>query len=116
MNTLCEEEKVHTQVVSKVTDNLPDDDTLYEVADLFKIFGDSTRTKIISALFVGELCVCDIVKITNMTISAVSHQLRILRTSSLVKSRKSGKEVFYRLSDEHVKKIYEMAIEHIREK
>ena len=94
---------------------MPDEDSLYEVAELFKVFGDSTRTRIIAALFEGELCVCDIAALLSMSISAVSHQLRILRQTKIVKSRSSGKEVFYSLDDEHIYKIYRMAIEHIAE-
>ena len=80
---------------------------------LYKVFGDSTRTKILTALFESEMCVCDIGKLLGMTKSAISHQLRILRQSKLVKARKSGKEVFYSLADKHVKIIFKMAIEHV---
>lgn len=111
----CTETKVHTGSVEAVRERMPDEDSLYEVAELFKVFGDSTRTRIIAALFEGELCVCDIAALLSMSISAVSHQLRILRQTKIVKSRRSGKEVFYSLDDEHIYKIYRMAIEHIAE-
>lgn len=111
----CTETKVHTGSVEAVRERMPDEDSLYEVAELFKVFGDSTRTRIIAALFEGELCVCDIAALLSMSISAVSHQLRILRQTKIVKNRRSGKEVFYSLDDEHIYKIYRMAIEHIAE-
>lgn len=111
----CTETKVHTGSVEAVRERMPDEDSLYEVAELFKVFGDSTRTRIIAALFEGELCVCDIAALLSMSISAISHQLRILRQTKIVKSRRSGKEVFYSLDDEHIYKIYRMAIEHIAE-
>lgn len=112
----CEDDVVHTNAIERVRAAMPDEDTLYETAELFKVFGDSTRTRILSALFVEELCVCDIAELLSMTKSAVSHQLRILRQTKVVKSRRSGKEVFYSLDDEHIAKIYGMAIEHLNEK
>ena len=90
--------------------------TIDDVAELFKVFGDSTRTKILTALFESEMCVCDIGKLLNMTKSAISHQLRILRQNKLVKARKSGKEVFYSLADNHVKVIFKMAVDHVEGK
>ncbi len=112
---LCETEKTHDGILSEVKGKMPSTDVLYDVAELFKVFGDSTRTNILMALFESEMCVCDIGALLNMTKSAISHQLRILRQSKLVKARKSGKEVFYSLADDHVKKIFEMAIEHVLE-
>ena len=112
---VCEVEKVHEDIIEKVEREMDDEEVLYEVAELFKVFGDSTRTRIISALKVSELCVCDIASVLRMTKSAVSHQLRILRQTKIVKARKSGREVFYSLDDEHIEKIYKMAIEHIEE-
>lgn len=94
---------------------MPDDDLICNVAELFKVFGDITRTKILSALFEHELSVCCISEIVNMSPSAVSHQLRILRQTKLVKSRRSGKEIYYSLDDGHISQIYQMAIEHLRE-
>ena len=112
---ICEVEKTHDEVIKKVIYEMEEEEILYDVAELFKVFGDSTRTRIISALKVSELCVCDIVSVLNMTKSAVSHQLRILRQTKIVKARRSGREVFYSLDDEHIEKIYKMAIDHLRE-
>lgn len=93
----------------------PDDEILYDLAELFKVFGDSTRIKILYALFETELCVYDIARLLNMTQSSVSHQLRILKNSKLVKFRRDGKSIFYSLDDEHVRKIISMGMEHIEE-
>ncbi len=112
---ICQIEKVHESVVEKVKKLMPKEEIIYDLAELFKVFGDSTRTKILYALFEAELCVCDIATLTGMTVSAISHQLRILRQTKLVKVRKSGKEVYYSLADEHVELIFKMAIEHINE-
>ena len=112
---VCECEHSHKNIVEKVKTMMPSEDVVYDVAELFKVFGDSTRTNILMALFESEMCVCDIGELLGMTKSAISHQLRILRQSKLVKARKSGKEVFYSLADDHVVKIFEMAIEHITE-
>lgn len=111
----CECTTVHENVVESVRARMPDEDLLYDTAELFKVFGDSTRTRILSALFLEELCVCDIASLLNMTKSAVSHQLRILRQTKIVKSRRSGKEIYYSLDDEHIAKIYGMALEHLQE-
>ncbi|MBQ2805244.1 MAG: helix-turn-helix transcriptional regulator [Clostridia bacterium] len=94
---------------------MPDIDTLYDVAELFKVFGDSTRIRILSALLGQELCVCDLCSLLDMTKSAISHQLRILRQTKLVKNRRSGKEVYYSLDDDHVATIISIAIEHTKE-
>lgn len=110
-----QEEDVHEEIVSEVLEKLPDDDTIYDLAELFKVFGDSTRTKILSCLEIRDLCVCDIASCLNMTKSAVSHQLRILRSAKLVKTKKNGKEVIYSLDDEHVSKIFECGLSHINE-
>lgn len=110
---MCEHEP--TAAADKVKAAMPDENTLYSAAELFKVFGDSTRTRILSALFISELCVCDIAAVLGMTKSAVSHQLRILRQTKLIKGRRSGKEIYYSLDDEHVSKIYEMAIDHLKE-
>lgn len=111
----CQVSKVHENMVQSVQSRMPDDDTLCDVAELFKVFGDMTRTKILSALFEEELCVCDISEIVKMSASAVSHQLRILRQTKIVKSRRSGKEIYYTLDDEHISAIYKMALEHLKE-
>ncbi len=113
---VCEHEHSHSEIIDRVGRAMPGEDVVYDVAELFKVFGDSTRTKILTALFESEMCVCDIGKLLNMTKSAISHQLRILRQSKLVKARKSGKEVFYSLADNHVKVIFKMAIDHVEGK
>ena len=98
-----------------VAAQMPEEDMLLDIAELFKVFGDSSRIKIISALGISELCVNDIATLLNMTVSAVSHQLRILRTSKLVKTKKQGKEVYYSLDDEHVKLLFDVAKAHLEE-
>ena len=101
--------------VKKIKKLMPSDDLLFDIAEVFKVFGDTTRMKIISALLETELCVGDIAEITNSTQSAISHQLRVLKQAKLVKFRKDGKTVYYSLSDEHVEMIFNMALEHIKE-
>lgn len=113
---MCSIDNPHKDIVREVKEQMPNEENLYNVSELFKVFGDSTRTNILAALFNHELCVCDICRVINMTKSAVSHQLRVLRQYNLVKARKQGKEVFYSLADEHVVLIYKMALEHILEK
>ena len=115
LNEECECTVVHESVVERVRCSMPDEDTLADLAELFKVFGDTTRTRILSALFEAELCVCDIASLLNMTKSAVSHQLRILRQTKIVKNRKSGKEVYYSLDDEHISRIFKTALEHLKE-
>lgn len=115
MEQITERKEIHKEVIKEVKSHLPQEEALYDVAELFKVFGDSTRTKILAALFHHELCVYDICKVVNMTKSAVSHQLKVLRDYNLVKPRKQGKEVFYSLADEHVVMIYEKALEHVLE-
>ena len=100
---------------SHLPEDLPDDEVLYDLAELFKVFGDTTRVKILYVLFECELCVNDITQYLNMTPSAVSHQLRILKTSKLVKFRREGKTVFYSLDDEHVRSIIALGLDHISE-
>ena len=111
----CEEEKIHEGSVEDVKRRMFDDDLIYDLAELFKVFGDSTRAKILSCLELSELCVCDISACLGMQVSAISHQLRILRQAKLVKSRKVGKEVYYSLDDDHVSKIFECGISHLQE-
>jgi len=98
-----------------VKQKMPQEEKLYDLAELFKVFGDTTRVKIISALFEAEMCVCDIAELLSMTQSAISHQLRVLRQARLVKHRKEGKVVFYSLDDEHIKSIFNQGLEHILE-
>lgn len=102
-------------VVKKVLEQQPDDEILYDLAELFKVFGDSTRIKILYVLFETELCVYDIARLLNLSQSSVSHQLRILKTSKLVKFRREGKSIFYSLDDDHVREIISMGMEHVEE-
>ena len=111
----CECDEVHEERVASKRGDMPDTETLYELSDFFKIFGDSTRMSILFAIDGTELCVCDIASLLSMTKSAVSHQLKILRQSDLIKYRKCGKNVFYSLADDHVRDIIEKALEHIKE-
>ena len=111
----CEACQIHEDAVKAVTDHMPDEDQLYDLAEVFKVFGDSTRIKILYVLFEAELCVCDIAQLLNMTQSAISHQLRILKQNRLVKNRRDGKSVFYSLADSHVKTIISQGMEHIQE-
>ena len=111
----CEACQIHEDVVKAVTDHMPDEDQLYDLAEVFKVFGDSTRIKILYVLFEAELCVCDIAQLLNMTQSAISHQLRILKQNRLVKNRRDGKSVFCSLADGHVKTIISQGMEHIQE-
>ncbi len=106
---------VHEDAVREVLDGMPEDEKLYDLAELFKVFGDSTRIKILYALFERELCVCDISNLLGISQTAVSHQLRILKTNKLVKYRRNGKIVFYSLDDDHVNKIIACGMEHINE-
>ena len=111
----CEETEVHEGAVEQVRSQLPQDEVLYDLAELFKIFGDSTRVKILYALLEAELCVCDIAKLMDVSQSAVSHQLRVLKGSKLVKFRREGKTLHYSLADEHVFRILSQGMEHILE-
>lgn len=112
----CDCDVIHADVVDKVRNKIPDETDIYNLADFFKVLGDSTRAKIISALDISEMCVCDLAVLLNMTKSAISHQLRALRQANLVKQRREGKVVFYSLSDDHVKSVFELGLEHIKEK
>ncbi|WP_022774531.1 ArsR/SmtB family transcription factor [Butyrivibrio sp. AE2015] len=111
----CEEHHVHIHVTNKAKRKMPDEDELYDLAELFKVFGDSTRIKILFALFEEEMCVCDIADTLNMTQSAISHQLRILKQSKLVGNRREGKSVIYFLADDHVRTIIDQGLNHIEE-
>lgn len=112
---LCEITIIHEDVVKKVKKTMPKDDEIYDLAEFFKVFADSTRMKMIYALMENELCVCDLANIVNTTQSAISHQLKILRQSKLVKFRKEGKVVYYSLDDEHISQIVKKGREHIEE-
>ncbi|MCM1364812.1 MAG: metalloregulator ArsR/SmtB family transcription factor [Ruminococcus sp.] len=111
----CDCNHIHENIVEETQKNMPTDEMICDIAEFFKVFADSTRIKILWALHENELCVCDIAVVLNMTKSAVSHQLKFLRQANLVKNRKEGKIVYYSLSDDHVKKIFEMAVEHLEE-
>lgn len=112
---VCQYMHIHDDVVEKVQDAMPSEDVLYDLAELFKMFGDSTRIKILCVLSETEMCVCDIARLLGATQSAVSHQLRALKQSKLVKARRQGKTVFYALSDSHVKTIIAQGMEHVYE-
>lgn len=111
----CDCDVICGEIVNKVREKMPQEETLYDLAELFKVFGDSTRIKILWALDESEMCVCDIAFLLNMTQSAISHQLRVLKQAELVKSRREGKIVFYSLKDEHVKQIFDQGLIHISE-
>lgn len=111
----CEETCVHGKVVEQVEHDLPADEILYDLAELFKVFGDSTRIKILYALFEAEMCVCDIAELLGLTQSAISHQLRVLKNAKLVSFRREGKTVYYSLADQHVRSIIDQGLEHVLE-
>ena len=111
----CEEVHVHENLVDRSREGMPDEDIMVDLAELFKVFGDSTRVRILYALFDAELCVCDIAMLLNMNQSAISHQLRILKGAGLVRNRRDGKSIFYSLADGHVKTILSQGMEHVTE-
>lgn len=106
---------LHEDVIRRVNQEMPEEETLFDLAELFKIFGDSTRIRILYVLFQSEMCVCDIAQLLGMTQSAISHQLQTLKKSKLVKYRRQGKTVFYSLADAHVRTIIGQGMEHITE-
>ena len=111
----CDSIEVHEDLLKIVNETMPEETELYDLAELFKVFGDSTRIRILFVLFEAEVCVCDLAEALCMTQSAISHQLRILKQSKLVKSRREGKSVFYSLADNHVRTIIDQGREHIEE-
>ncbi|MDU5970900.1 MAG: metalloregulator ArsR/SmtB family transcription factor [Finegoldia magna] len=111
----CEVTLIHEDNVKKAINELPDDELIADLSDMFKIFGDQTRVKILMALESGEMCVCDIAAVMDMSQSAISHQLRVLKQSNIVKTRRQGKVVYYSISDDHVKEIFDMAMVHVQE-
>ena len=111
----CESFELHENPLKIVRETMPEETELYDLAELFKVFGDSTRIRILFVLFEAEVCVCDLASALNMTQSAISHQLRILKQNKLVKSRREGKSVFYSLADDHVRTIINQGREHIEE-
>ena len=112
---ICGECGVHQDIVDKVLKVMPDEGVLYDAAELLKVFGDSTRIRIIFVLCQSEMCVCDIADLLQMTQSAISHQLRVLKQARLVKARRDGKTIYYSICDSHVKKIFYYAMEHVME-
>ena len=112
---ICETVEIHSELIKKVTESLPNEEKLYDLAELFKDFGDSTRIRILFVLSSAEVCVCDIAQALSMTQTAISHQLKILKSSKLVKSRRDGKSVFYSLADGHVRTIISQGMEHVEE-
>lgn len=113
---VCDSVEAHENVIAEVLPHLPQEEDLSDLADLYKIFGDSTRIKILYALFEHEMCVCDIAALLGMTVSAVSHQLKILKSNKLIKNRREGKTIYYSLDDDHVRSIINLGIEHLGEK
>ena len=111
----CDTVEVHEELLKIVNETMPEETELYDLAELFKVFGDSTRIRILFVLFEAEVCVCDLAEALHMTQSAISHQLRILKQNKLVKSRREGKSVFYSLADEHVRTMIAQGREHIEE-
>lgn len=111
----CEYMHVHPHILEQVNEQIPDEKKLYELADFFKVFADSTRIRILYVLKCSEMCVCDIAQILNMTQSAISHQLRVLKQMKLVKNRREGKTIFYSLADNHITTILSQGMEHIEE-
>lgn len=111
----CDCDVLHEKTVKVVKETMPTDEDVADISDFFRIFADSTRVKILWALDKSEMCVCDIAVLLGMTKSAVSHQLKVLKDAGLVKNRRSGKVVFYSHADEHIKDIFEKAVEHLYE-
>ena len=111
----CDCNSIHAETIEAVKETMPEDETLMELSDLFRVFGDFTRVKILCALSEAEMCVCDIAVLLGMTKSAISHQLRVLKQTKLVSYRRSGKIVYYSLADDHVGTIFEQALNHIME-
>lgn len=111
----CKVNEIHPDVLNRIQEQMPEEIKLYELAELFKVFGDSTRIRILFVLFEAEVCVCDLAYMLQMNQSAISHQLKILKQSKLVKSRRDGKSVFYSLADEHVRTIVGQGMDHIQE-
>lgn len=111
----CDCTMIHEEVVERVRGEMPQEEILYDLAEFYKVFGDSTRIRILAALEKSEMCVCDIANLLNMTQSAISHQLRVLKKARLVKNRKDGKVVYYSLDDDHVKEILDSGLSHILE-
>ena len=112
---VCSEISAHPQAIAIIRSAMPDEDSMLDVSELFKVLGDSTRTRILFALLAAETCVCDLSELLGASVSAVSHQLRILRQARLVRYRREGKTVFYALADEHVRTLLSQGMEHVQE-
>ena len=114
-DAVCEVHELHHKALQKALANLPDDETLCDLSDFFKLFADSTRIKILCLLVKGKMCVCDIAAALNMTSSAISHQLKALRLNKLIRADRQGKEIFYSLADFHVSSILTQGLDHLLE-
>ena len=112
---MCSSCQYNPQIVNRIKNEIPDDETTTRLSEMFKVFGDNTRIRILWALFDKELCVYDIANVLSMSQSAISHQLKTLKQARLIKSRRDGKNAFYSIDDEHVKKIIEQMLIHIEE-
>ena len=115
LNAMAETPLDSKAICERVLTEMPDEESLYDLAELFKVFGDTTRIRILYVLFEAEMCVCDIAQILNMTQSAISHQLRVLKQAHLVRSRRVGKQIYYSLADDHVRTILGQGMDHIDE-
>lgn len=111
----CDCAVIHEDIIGAVRLKMPEEGELFDLAELFKVFGDSTRIRILWALTEAEMCVCDIAALLGMTSSAISHQLRVLKQARLVRHRKEGKIVYYSLDDEHIRHIFDQGLTHINE-
>ena len=111
----CEENALHRNALAQAKQYMPPESVIVRTSDMFRVFGDGTRARILCALSVTELCVCDLAELLAMTVSAISHQLRLMKDASLVRCRKEGKTVYYTLADDHVGRIFKLAFEHVSE-
>ena len=116
MAEFCEVNVIHEDILARVRERMPEEAPIFEVSELFKMFGDSTRARIICALHIEEMCVCDLAALLNMMHSAISHQLRLLKTARMVKYRKVGRVVYYSLDDAHIGEIFALAFTHVMER
>lgn len=112
----CEDEVIHKDKIEEAKKKMMNEDIIFDLSNLYKVFSDETRLRILNALLISELCVCDISDLLEMTHSSISHQLKVLREMKLVKAKKVGKSVYYSLKDDHIQKIIEIGVEHINEK
>lgn len=115
-NPSCDVTAIHEDVVERVRQAMPAEEELFDLAEFFKVFGDTTRIRILYALFQSEMCVCDLAHLLGMSQSAVSHQLRVLKQAKLVRFRRDGRVIYYALDDDHVKSIFDQGYRHIQER